>query len=163
MLGFSGPISEACVLQVKNVSAYILFYFAFFFSPLLFTLVCKLNACTTYTNSYFLKISDVSRADFSEEPAFSWMSRLSVPVKTAIHQSKILFCNGYAFDELCPDLINSALYCAIDAGTAVFFDPGPRGQTLLIGTPEQQGALEKFLKLSDVLLLTSDEVHSLTS
>lgn len=91
------------------------------------------------------------------------MSRLSVSIKTAIQQSKILFCNGYAFDELYPDLINSALDCAIDAGTAVFFDPGPRGRTLVNGTPEQQKALELFLRLSDVLLLTLDEVHSLTS
>ena len=91
------------------------------------------------------------------------MTRLSDPIKTAIQQSNILFCNGYAIDELFPDLINSALHCAIGAGTAVFFYPGPRGRTLVHGTPEQRGALELYLRLSDVLLLTLDEVHSLTS
>ncbi|ONK72200.1 uncharacterized protein A4U43_C04F16810 [Asparagus officinalis] len=111
----------------------------------------------------FQKHGFCSRADFSNEPAFSWMTRLSGTVKVAIQQSKILFCNGYAFDELFPELITSALHCAIDAGTAVFFDPGPRGRTLVNGTPEEKKSLEQFLKLSDVLLLTLDEVHSLTS
>ncbi|KAJ6827191.1 uncharacterized protein M6B38_368090 [Iris pallida] len=103
-----------------------------------------------------------SRADFSHEPAFSWVTRLSEPIKMAIQESKILFCNGYVFDELPPDLINSALHCAIDAGTTVFFDPGPRGRTLLNGTSGQQRVLEMFLRLSNVLLLTSDEAESLT-
>ncbi|KAF6136335.1 hypothetical protein GIB67_021910 [Kingdonia uniflora] len=49
-----------------------------------------------------------SRADFSKDPAFSWMSKLSGEVKKAIRQSKILFCNGYAFDELSPSVIISA-------------------------------------------------------
>ena len=84
-----------------------------------------------------------SRADFSEEPAF--------------HHSKILFCNGYAFDEFFPDVIASSIDCAIDSGTAVFFDPGPRGKFLLHGTLDEQRALEHALRLSDVLL-TSDEV-----
>ncbi|KAI0492996.1 hypothetical protein KFK09_027272 [Dendrobium nobile] len=100
-----------------------------------------------------------SIADFSDEPAFSWLNKLSGRVEMAIQQSKILFCNGYAFDELFPDLIVSALFCAIEAQSAVFFDPGPRGRTLFNGTAEQRRALERFLKLSDVLLLTSDEVN----
>ncbi|KAF9596405.1 hypothetical protein IFM89_010669 [Coptis chinensis] len=37
------------------------------------------------------------RADFSKDPAFGWMSKLSREVKSAIKQSKILFCNGYTF------------------------------------------------------------------
>lgn len=103
----------------------------------------------------------ISRADFSDEPSFSWLNKLSGGVEIAIQQSKILFCNGYAFDELFPDVIVSALFCAIAAQSAVFFDPGPRGRTLFNGTAEQRKALEQFLKLSDVLLLTSDEVCSL--
>ncbi|PKA58314.1 putative fructokinase-4 [Apostasia shenzhenica] len=103
-----------------------------------------------------------SYADFSDEPAFSWMHILSGRVERAIQQSKIILCNGYAFDELWPDFLVSALYCAIGAGSAMFFDPGPRGRALSQGTPEQRGALELFLKHSDVLLLTSDEVVSLT-
>ncbi|URD72700.1 pfkB family carbohydrate kinase [Musa troglodytarum] len=103
-----------------------------------------------------------SRADFSEEPAFSWMSELTEEVKKAIQQTKILFCNGYTFDELSPDLIISALDCAIHAGTSIIFYPGPRGRALLHGTLEEQRALELLLRQSDVLLLTSDEVESLT-
>ncbi|KAJ8512646.1 hypothetical protein OPV22_003080 [Ensete ventricosum] len=110
----------------------------------------------------FQKHGFCSRADFNEEPAFSWLTELTEEVKMAIQQAKILFCNGYAFDELLPDLIISALDYAIGAGTTVFFDPGPRGRTLAHGTPEEQKALEMFLKQSDVLLLTSDEVESLT-
>lgn len=120
----------------------------------------SIDATVMHGCSSCLHISfDSSRADFSEEPAFSWMTKLTEEVKMAIQQAKILFCNGYAFDELLPDLIVSALDYAIGAGTTVFFDPGPRGRTLAHGTPDEQKALELFLKQSDVLLLTSDEVH----
>lgn len=103
-----------------------------------------------------------SRADFSKEPAFSWMNKLSAEVKTAIKHSKVLFCNGYGFDELSPALIISALEYAAQVGTSIFFDPGPRGKSLSSGTPEEQRALSYFLSTSDVLLLTSDEAESLT-
>ncbi|KAJ4839910.1 hypothetical protein Tsubulata_026602 [Turnera subulata] len=103
-----------------------------------------------------------SRADFSKEPAFSWMPGLSGKVKMAIQQSKILFCNGYGFDDLPPGVIVSALDYAVEVGTSVFFDPGPRGKSLSNGTSEEQEALNHFLKMSDVLLLTSDEAESLT-
>ncbi|KAA8543336.1 hypothetical protein F0562_021169 [Nyssa sinensis] len=95
-------------------------------------------------------------------PAFSWMSRLSNEVKIAIRKSKVLFCNGYGFDELAPGLIVSALEYAVEVGTSVFFDPGPRGKSLSSGTPEERRALSEFLRMSDVLLLTSEEVESLT-
>lgn len=103
-----------------------------------------------------------SRADFNEEPAFSWMSGLKSDVKLAIKQSKILVVNGYGFDELPPGLIVSALKYAVDVGTCVFFDPGPRGKSLSMGTTEEQLALSELLKMSDVLLLTFDEAESLT-
>ncbi|XP_065861013.1 fructokinase-1 [Euphorbia lathyris] len=103
-----------------------------------------------------------SRADFSDEPAFSWMGNLSGEVKMAIKQSKVLFCNGYGFDELTPKLIVSALDYAVEVGTSVFFDPGPRGKSLSSGTLEEREALHQFLMMSDVLLLTSDEAESLT-
>ncbi|KAG9452579.1 hypothetical protein H6P81_005483 [Aristolochia fimbriata] len=103
-----------------------------------------------------------SRADFSEDPAFSWMTNLSGEVRIAIKQTKIIFCNGYVFDELSPRLISTTVEYAIDVGTAVFFDPGPRGKTLLHGTLEQQRALQILLLKSDVLLLTSEEASSLT-
>ncbi|KAI4301145.1 hypothetical protein L6164_034455 [Bauhinia variegata] len=103
-----------------------------------------------------------SRADFSQEPAFHWMSTLSADVKIAIKKSKVLFCNGYGFDELSPGLILSALEYAVEVGTSVFFDPGPRGKSLSNGTPEEKRALNQLLRMSDVLLLTSDEAESLT-
>ncbi|GAV59118.1 PfkB domain-containing protein [Cephalotus follicularis] len=103
-----------------------------------------------------------SRADFSKEPAFSWMSKLSGKVKMAIKQSRILFCNGYGFDEFTPGMITSALEYAIEVGTSVFFDPGPRGKSLSSGTPEERRALNQFLRMSDVILVTSDEAESLT-
>lgn len=103
-----------------------------------------------------------SRADFSKEPAFSWLRGLSKEVKMAIKKSKILFCNGYGFDELSPNLINSTLDYAVEVGTSVFFDPGPRGKSLCNGTPEEQRALSQLLRMSDVLLMTSDEAEALT-
>ncbi|XP_073315848.1 uncharacterized protein [Primulina huaijiensis] len=103
-----------------------------------------------------------SRADFSDEPAFSWMSDLSSGAKKAIRRSKIIFCNGYGFDELPPRLLMSALDYSVKVGTSIFFDPGPRGKSLAVGTPEEQMALDKYLRMSDVLLLTSEEAESLT-
>ncbi|RDY01335.1 kdgK, partial [Mucuna pruriens] len=103
-----------------------------------------------------------SRADFSKEPAFPWMSKLSSEVKIAIKGSKILFCNGYGFDELSPGALLLAMEYAVEVGTSVFFDPGPRGKSLSTGTPDEQRALNQFLRMSDVLLLTSDEAESLT-
>ncbi|ERN01387.1 fructokinase-1 isoform X1 [Amborella trichopoda] len=103
-----------------------------------------------------------SRSDFSKDPAFNWMIKLSRNVELAIRQSKILFCNGYIFDELSPDLIVSAINFASDVGTSIFFDPGPRAKSLSKGLPIEQRALNKFLGMSDVLLLTADEAESLT-
>ncbi|CAH9093683.1 unnamed protein product [Cuscuta europaea] len=102
-----------------------------------------------------------SRTDFTKDPVYSWMIELPAEVKNAIKQSKILFCNGYDFDEFSPRLLESALDCAVEAETSIFFDPGPR-VTLVSGRPEKQRALKKFLKMSDVLLFTSEEVESLT-
>ncbi|KAJ3673893.1 hypothetical protein LUZ60_005885 [Juncus effusus] len=127
----------------------------------------------SYDNSYetllcwvlvdpFQRHGFCSRADFSKEPAFNWINQLSDQTKNAIKQSKVLFCNGYAFDELRPNVIASSVEHALNAGTAVFFDPGPRGKSLFRGTSEERKALDLLLRLSDVLLLTSDEAESLT-
>ncbi|KAG5002797.1 hypothetical protein GLYMA_10G034000v4 [Glycine max] len=103
-----------------------------------------------------------SRADFCEEPILHWMSKLSSEVKMAIKNSKVLFCNGYGFDELSPGAILSAMEYAVEVGTSIFFDPGPRGKSLSTGTPDEQRALNQLLRMSDVLLLTSDEAEELT-
>ncbi|KAI3806044.1 hypothetical protein L1987_21935 [Smallanthus sonchifolius] len=103
-----------------------------------------------------------SRADFSKEPAFAWMKTLSDEVKLNIQKSQVLFCNGYGFDELPACLISSALEYAVEVNTSIFFDPGPKGKSLAVGTPEEQDALAKLLRFSDVLLLTSEEAESIT-
>lgn len=100
-----------------------------------------------------------SRADFKEEPAFSWITDLSDEVKMAIRQSKVIFCNGYDFDDFSPSFIMSTIDYATKVGTAIFFDPGPRGKSLSKGTPDERRALSHFLRMSDVLLLTSEEVQ----
>ena len=102
-----------------------------------------------------------SRADFSKEPAFSWITQLSEGVKINVRRSKVLFCNGYGFDELSPNLITSIVDYALEVGTSIFFDPGPRGKSLSVGTPDERSALNHFLRMSDALLLTSDEVDFL--
>lgn len=103
-----------------------------------------------------------SRADFSKDPAFNWLNKMSREAKLAIKNSKVLFCNGYGFDDFSPGLLLSVVDCAVEVGTSIFFDPGPRGKSLSSGTQEQQRALNQFLRMSDVLLLTSDEAESLT-
>lgn len=103
-----------------------------------------------------------SRADFTKEPALHWLSKLSSEVKIAIKNSKVLFINGYGFDELSPGALLSAMEYAVEVGTSIFFDPGPRGKSLCTGTPDEQRALNQLLRMSDVLLLTSDEAESLT-
>jgi sugar/nucleoside kinase (ribokinase family) len=80
----------------------------------------------------------------------------------AIRQSKVLFCNGYDFDDFSPSFIMSTIDYAAKVGTAIFFDPGPRGKSLSKGTPDERRALAHFLRMSDVLLLTSEEVEALT-
>lgn len=103
-----------------------------------------------------------SRADFKEEPAFGWITDLSDEVKMAIRESKVIFCNGYDFDDFSPSFIMSTIDYATKVGTAIFFDPGPRGKSLSKGTPDERRALSHFLRMSDVLLLTSEEAESLT-
>ena len=95
--------------------------------------------------------------EFSKEPAFSWLSKLSTEVKMALKKSKILYCDGYVFNDFVPGLIVSALQYAVEVGTSIFFDPGPRGPNLSAGSPEEQRALGELLWMSDVLLLTSEE------
>ncbi|KAE8705629.1 MuDR family transposase [Hibiscus syriacus] len=127
------------------------------------------KAISSYETLLYLVLVDpsqkhgfCSRADFSKEPAFSWMNTLSEEVKGAIKRTRIMFCNGYGFDDLSPDVIVSAVENAVEVGTSVFFDPEPRRKSLLSGTAEEQKALRHLLRMSDVLILTADEVESLT-
>ncbi|XP_010557162.1 PREDICTED: probable fructokinase-4 [Tarenaya hassleriana] len=103
-----------------------------------------------------------SQADYYQEPAFHWITELSDEVKTTIRQSKVLFCNGYDFDEFSPSFITSTIDYATNVGTYIFFDPGPRGNSLANGIPEKQKALAHMLRMSDVLLLTSEEAEALS-
>ncbi|MCO5547079.1 hypothetical protein L7F22_000520 [Adiantum nelumboides] len=102
------------------------------------------------------------RFDFNKDPAFLWIKELPVCAKETIQRSKVLFFNGFLFDEITPDMITSAVDFAHETGCVVFFDPGPRGNSLCKGSASQQHALQKLLTCSDVLLLTADEAKALT-
>lgn len=166
MLGSRGSITKTWILQV-NILKVLLVFYLYWNCLNIFVTITFQHYYSTYLSRIFLIegliviciYSFTSRADFRKEPAFSWMNKLSAEVKLAITRSKILFCNGYGFDELCPDLITSALDYSVEVGTSIFFDPGPRGKSLSKGTPEERRALRKILQMSDVLLLTSDEVQ----
>lgn len=70
-----------------------------------------------------------------------------------IRQSRALFTDGYTTrDVIEPDALLGALTTARQAGTRVFFDPGP---SIEFVAPELTA---EVLKLVDVLLLTDDEV-----
>ncbi|KAL6968225.1 hypothetical protein U1Q18_034027 [Sarracenia purpurea var. burkii] len=102
------------------------------------------------------------RTDFVKEPILSWMSKLANEATMAIKKSKILLCDGYGFEELSPALILCVLGHALEAGTSIFFDPGPRGEKLSAASTQQQYAFAEFLRMSDVILLNSEEAESLT-
>ncbi|XP_002969304.2 probable fructokinase-4 isoform X1 [Selaginella moellendorffii] len=100
-----------------------------------------------------------SRFDFNKAPVLDKMHKLPPKAESVIQNSKALHFNGFAFDELLPSAILSAVDCAHAAGNAVFFDPGPRGESLF---RQDRSTLERILTLSDVLLLTADEAATLT-
>ncbi|KAH7424127.1 hypothetical protein KP509_12G091300 [Ceratopteris richardii] len=102
-----------------------------------------------------------SRFDFNKDPAFKWMNELPKSAKDVIQRSKVVFFNGFVFDEITPDMIISAVEFANKTGCVVFFDPGPRAKSLFNGSACQKHALQKLLMYSDVLLLTAEEVTCL--
>ncbi|KAL9271804.1 hypothetical protein AKJ16_DCAP18844 [Drosera capensis] len=57
-------------------------------------------------------------------------------VKAAVQRIKLLFVDGYGFDELSHALNFLALKYALSCGLVVFFDPGSRGKFLSMGTSE---------------------------
>ncbi|KAJ7558435.1 hypothetical protein O6H91_04G039000 [Diphasiastrum complanatum] len=120
------------------------------------TLLCWVLVDQEHNHSF------CSRFDFMKDPVFSRIIRLPARIEAVIKGSKALFCNGFVFDELLPATIESAVDCAQTSGSALFFDPGPKGKLLSRGTLEQQAALEKLLRSCDVLLLTADEAEALT-
>ncbi|KAE8660693.1 hypothetical protein F3Y22_tig00116951pilonHSYRG00664 [Hibiscus syriacus] len=96
-----------------------------------------------------------SRADFSKEPAFSWMNTLSEEVKRAIKRSRILFCNGYGFDDLSPDVIVSAVEYAAEVGLTGLADPILAGQELLKKGNHAQWVLVKMGSKGSILITKS--------
>lgn len=120
------------------------------------TLVCWVLVDSNHHHGF------CSRFDFNKEPAFKWIKELPVCAKETIQRSKALFFNGFLFDEITPEMITLAVDYANATGCVVFFDPGPRGNSLCKGPVSQQHALQKLLTCSDVLLLTADEAKVLT-
>lgn len=69
-----------------------------------------------------------------------------------LREASAVFMNGFVLDELSVDLVLSAVRIAREAGTAVFFDPGPRCWTLL--EQPRRHALDSLLDQSSVVLMT---------
>jgi sugar/nucleoside kinase (ribokinase family) len=99
-----------------------------------------------------------SRYDFNENPSLKEIQKLSASAEACIQHSRALFVNGYVFDELAPSVVLAAMRCAQEAGGRVFFDPGPRVYSFFRKSPQHVSVLEELLDVSDVLLLTDDEV-----
>eukprot|EP00891_Asterochloris_glomerata_P001702 jgi/Astpho2/1702/fgenesh1_pg.00032_%23_41_t len=110
-----------------------------------------------------------SRYDFGPWPLLPGI--LSVPqnISRILCDTHAVHLNGFALDELPPELVVAMLSEARQAGAAVFFDPGPRQATctfllkcwtLLEGT--RRAALDAILDLSDVVLMTSEEGAAVT-
>ncbi len=76
--------------------------------------------------------------------------------RALIHQSRVLFVEGYAFTDLSPALVLEAVKAAQEAGTILFFDPGPQFE------PVVAEALAETVAASQVLLLTQEEAQELT-
>eukprot|EP01024_Parvocaulis_polyphysoides_P016730 TRINITY_DN17426_c0_g2_i1.p1 TRINITY_DN17426_c0_g2~~TRINITY_DN17426_c0_g2_i1.p1 ORF type:complete len:255 (+),score=41.75 TRINITY_DN17426_c0_g2_i1:113-877(+) len=72
----------------------------------------------------------------------------------------VFFLNGFIFDEMSPEFVQSATELAQDAESAIFFDPGPRCSTFLQG--KRREALDFILDAADVVLMTAEEVSAIT-
>ncbi|KAK3259205.1 hypothetical protein CYMTET_31787, partial [Cymbomonas tetramitiformis] len=104
-----------------------------------------------------------SRFDFKKTPFLSGYCTLASEAKHTIQRSKALMMNGFMFDELEMEAVQETLDIAKEAGTALFFDVGPRGANLKAGVPAGGvEALDLLLTQSDVVLLTHEEAVDVT-
>ncbi len=77
--------------------------------------------------------------------------------RALIQESRVLFVEGYAFTDLSPALVLEAVQAAQEAGTLIFFDPGPQFEPGPVAE-----ALSQTVAASQVLLLTQEEAQELT-
>eukprot|EP00238_Polyblepharides_amylifera_P014214 CAMPEP_0196583462 /NCGR_PEP_ID=MMETSP1081-20130531/43761_1 /TAXON_ID=36882 /ORGANISM="Pyramimonas amylifera, Strain CCMP720" /LENGTH=499 /DNA_ID=CAMNT_0041904369 /DNA_START=246 /DNA_END=1745 /DNA_ORIENTATION=+ len=104
-----------------------------------------------------------SRFDFTTVPLLDLLESLPPKAMGVIRSAEAMIVNGFVFDELSPNAVEEAVGAAKQAGTAVFFDAGPRGSGLMKDVPGGgRRALEYLLRVSDVLLLTQEEAETVT-
>ncbi|KAG2496877.1 hypothetical protein HYH03_005276 [Edaphochlamys debaryana] len=101
-----------------------------------------------------------SRYDFGPWPLLEGIAELPQQAQQVLRSSRAVFTNGFIFDELPLHAVESACLDAISNGSAIFFDPGPRCQTMLEGP--RRAALDLLLDLSAVVLMTEDEARVVT-
>ncbi|PNW78680.1 hypothetical protein CHLRE_09g387050v5 [Chlamydomonas reinhardtii] len=101
-----------------------------------------------------------SRYDFGPWPLLDGISELPERAQAVLRSSRAIFTNGFIFDELPLQAVQACVLDAISQGAAIFFDPGPRCQTMLEGP--RRAALDLLLDLSCVVLMTEEEAHVVT-
>ncbi|GLC55977.1 hypothetical protein PLESTB_001051100 [Pleodorina starrii] len=101
-----------------------------------------------------------SRYDFGPWPLLAGMRTLPSEATGVLRSSRAIFTNGFIFDELPLEAVQAACSDAIRHGAAIFFDPGPRCQTMLEGP--RRAALDLLLDLSCVVLMTEEEARVVT-
>ncbi|GFR46665.1 hypothetical protein Agub_g8280, partial [Astrephomene gubernaculifera] len=101
-----------------------------------------------------------SRYDFGPWPLLEGIQGLPEQAAQVLRSSRAIFTNGFIFDELPLEVVRAACEDAIRQGAAIFFDPGPRCQTMLEGP--RRAALDLLLDLSAVVLMTEEEARVVT-
>jgi sugar/nucleoside kinase (ribokinase family) len=139
------------------------------FSTLLcFVLVAPETQTHTFCSSY----------DFGPWPLLPRMAHLPPDAQSALANTSCLFINGFAFDDLPPEIVVTCAREAREAGAAVFLDPGPRSWTFVahhndenennnnnnsgLDTRDRQQAFEELLNVTDVILMTEEEAEAVT-
>ncbi|GLI62546.1 hypothetical protein VaNZ11_005210 [Volvox africanus] len=101
-----------------------------------------------------------SRYDFGPWPLLEGIRTLPREATSVLRSARAVFTNGFIFDELPLEAVQGACNDAIQHGAAIFFDPGPRCQTMLEGP--RRAALDLLLDLSAVVLMTEEEARVVT-
>jgi sugar/nucleoside kinase (ribokinase family) len=139
------------------------------FSTLLcFVLVAPETQTHTFCSSY----------DFGPWPLLPRMGHLPSDAQSALANTSCLFINGFAFDDLPPEIVVTSAREARESGAAVFFDPGPRSWTFVahhndenenennnnrgLDNRDRQQAFEELLNVTDVILMTEEEAEAVT-
>ena len=102
-----------------------------------------------------------SRYDFGPWPLLSFVKQLSPGVERVLDSTAALFVNGFVFDEVPAEIVLAAAKRAQRAGSAVFFDPGPRSWTFN-DNGHRRAALDAILDVADVVLMTEEEATVVT-